>query len=426
MKDTVSRLEKEKSMKAQATRFTVIANFLLVAVVALAACAPAPTPAPTPVPPTAVPPTEVPPTAIPPTVAPTAVPAAKPVSLQLAQDPTLGKFLADGDGLSLYMFTQDTKDTSNCYDKCAAAWPPLLTTISPTVQTGVDATLVGTTQRKDGTTQVTYNHWPLYYFASDHKAGDTTGQAVGKVWWVLSGEGFIIRPAALMLASDATLGKFIADGAGLSLYMFTKDTKDTSNCYDKCAAAWPPLLTMAMTATVQTGLDAGLVGATQRKDGSMQVTYNHWPLYYFASDQKAGDTTGQAIGKVWWVLSGEGNLIRPAALTLATDPKLGKFLADGSGQSLYGWAKDTPGTSNCSGKCEQAWPPLLTVGQPTVGDGVTGSLVGTIQRKDGSMQVTYQGLPLYYFASDQKPGDVMGQGIGNVWYVIGADGNMIK
>jgi predicted lipoprotein with Yx(FWY)xxD motif len=57
---------------------------------------------------------------------------------------------------------------------------------------------------------------------------------------------------------------------------------------------------------------------------------------------------------------------------------------------------------------------------------VTGSLVGTIQRKDGSMQVTYQGLPLYYFASDQKPGDVMGQGVGNVWYVIGADGNMIK
>lgn len=296
--------------------------FLLIALIGLAACAPAPTP----IPPTAIPtamaaPTEAP-TAAPvipvtaatdtpapaPTEAPTAMSQA-PVTLELAQNDTLGKFLADGDGRSLYLFTKDTKNTSNCYDKCAQAWPPLLSPVTPTVMTGVDATLLGTTMRKDGTSQVTYNGWPLYYFAADKKAGDVNGQAVAKVWWVVSGEGNMVSPAGLTLATDSKLGKFLADGNGRSLYIFTKDTKDTTVCYGKCEQAWPPLLTVGKP-TLGDGVDVSLVGTIQRKDGTMQVTYAGMPLYYFASDQKAGDITGQGVAKVWYVLGADGKIIQ--------------------------------------------------------------------------------------------------------------------
>jgi predicted lipoprotein with Yx(FWY)xxD motif len=424
-------------MNTQHRYWSRISAFLLMGLIVLAACAPAPTP----IPPTAIPPTAIPPTAMPtnapaptavPTVAPTTAPAVVPntgvsiAALALTKNDTLGAFLADGAGRSLYLFTKDTKDTSNCYDKCAAAWPPLLTSDKPTVGDGVDAALVGTTQRKDGTTQVTYNGWPLYYYTPDQKPGDVTGQAVGKVWWVVSGEGWAIKPAALQLAANDQFGKFLTDGDGRSLYLFTKDTKDTSNCYGKCEAAWPPLLQTVVTATVGDGLDASLVGTTVRKDGSMQVTYRGWPLYYYTPDQKPGDVTGQAVGKVWWVLSGEGWAIKPAGLQVATDAKLGKFLADADGRTLYIFTKDTKDTSVCYGKCEAAWPPLLQDGKPTLGDGVDATLLGTTQRKDGSMQVTYAGMPLYYYTPDQKPGDTTGQGVGKVWYVIGADGKIIQ
>ncbi len=285
-------------------RLSRITSFLLIGLIALAACAPAATA----VPPTAVPPTAMPPTAVPPTAAPVA--AAVPVAaLSLAQSDTLGKFIADGKGMSLYLFTKDTKDTSNCYDKCAAAWPPLLTSDKPTVGDGLDASLVGTTQRTDGTTQVTYNGWPLYYFAADKKAGDVAGQAVGKVWWVVSGEGWAVKPAALELASDSKLGKFLADANGISLYVFTKDTKDTSNCYGKCETAWPPLLETGAP-TLGDGVDMSLIGSTVRKDGSVQVTYDGMPLYYFAADKKAGDIAGQGVGSVWYVIGADGKIIQ--------------------------------------------------------------------------------------------------------------------
>lgn len=168
------------------------------------------------------------------------------------------------------------------------------------------------------------------------------------------------------------------------------------------------------------------MGITLRKDGSQQVTYNGWPLYYYTPDQKPGDVTGQAVGKVWWVVSGAGQAIQPTTLQLAANDPLGKFLADGEGRSLYIFTKDTQNTSTCYDKCAQAWPPLLESAKPELGEGVDPALVGSTQRTDGSLQVTYAGMPLYYYTPDQKPGDVTGQGVGSVWYVIGADGKIIQ
>ena len=82
--------------------------------------------------------------------------------------------------------------------------------------------------------------------------------------------------------------------------------------------------------------------------------------------------------------------------------------------------------SNCSGQCAKFWPPLLTQGSPTLGQGVDGSLIGTATLADGSKIVTYNKMPLYYWAKDTKPGDTTGEGNQNVWYVVNPAGNLVK
>ncbi len=98
---------------------------------------------------------------------------------------------------------------------------------------------------------------------------------------------------------------------------------------------------------------------------------------------------------------------------------VGKFLTGEDGKTLYTFKKDTtPGTSACTGDCATNWPPFTVTASDTVkpGDGVTGTLA-TISRPDGTMQVTYNGAPLYYFAADKAAGDTNGQGVGGFWFV---------
>ncbi len=120
---------------------------------------------------------------------PTAGASSGPATIDVSQNAALGSFLVDSKGMTLYLYTVDTPNTTNCYGPCAVAWPPLLTSGAPIAGTGVDASLLGTTTRTDGTTQVTYNGWPLYYFATDKVAGDTTGENVQGVWFVITPAG---------------------------------------------------------------------------------------------------------------------------------------------------------------------------------------------------------------------------------------------
>ncbi len=104
----------------------------------------------------------------------------------------LGPILVDGSGRTLYLFKKDSGSTSSCSGACATAWPPYTTTGTPAAGSGITASLLGTTKRADGTTEVTYNGHPLYYFARDSKPGDTSGQnvdAFGAEWYVLSPAG---------------------------------------------------------------------------------------------------------------------------------------------------------------------------------------------------------------------------------------------
>jgi predicted lipoprotein with Yx(FWY)xxD motif len=113
------------------------------------------------------------------------------VTVAVAKSP-LGRILVDSRGITLYDFPPDKGGASTCYGACAALWPPLLTTGKPHAGPGVRASLLGTTKRKDGKLEVTYNGHPLYYFVTDRKPGQTTGQGVnqfGAPWWVLSPAG---------------------------------------------------------------------------------------------------------------------------------------------------------------------------------------------------------------------------------------------
>jgi predicted lipoprotein with Yx(FWY)xxD motif len=116
-----------------------------------------------------------------------------------------------------------------------------------------------------------------------------------------------------------------------------------------------------------------------------------------------------------------------AHVKLATT-KLGTILVDSKGITLYDFVKDKGTTSVCYGACAALWPPLLTTGKPVAGPGVHKSLLGTTKRKDGKLEVTYGGHPLYYFVTDRKPGQTTGQGVnqfGGPWWVLSAAGKEI-
>ena len=114
----------------------------------------------------------------------------------------------------------------------------------------------------------------------------------------------------------------------------------------------------------------------------------------------------------------------PAAavqVKVAQDPKLGAYLTGADGRSLYLLTSDTMNTTTCTGGCAAAWPAfeVAASGDVTAGDGVTGTLATTTRADDGKAQVTYNGIPLYYFAKDAKAGDINGQGVKGVWFLAG-------
>jgi predicted lipoprotein with Yx(FWY)xxD motif len=108
------------------------------------------------------------------------------------RDTSLGKILVDSQGRSLYLFKKDTGPTSTCSGACAVAWPPFTTSGTPQAGSGAKPSLISTSARSDGKTQVVYNGHPLYYYAGDSQAGDTNGQDLnqfGAPWYVLSPAG---------------------------------------------------------------------------------------------------------------------------------------------------------------------------------------------------------------------------------------------
>ncbi|MBU6321604.1 MAG: hypothetical protein KGI78_02230 [Patescibacteria group bacterium] len=150
-------------------------------------------------------------------------------------------------------------------------------------------------------------------------------------------------------------------------------------------------------------------------------------------------------GVVWWIVGSAAPRTAPApqtnagvatstAMTASSTPaipganltlgqdknaKVGSFLIGYNGMTLYTYAKDAAGVSNCTGQCAANWPPyVVTSTDNLVGESPLDSAkIGTLRRADGSTQVTYGGKPLYFYAGDSASGDTAGEGVGGVWHV---------
>lgn len=327
-------------------------------------------------------------------------------TVMLGGSDELGPFLTDAAGMTLYIFTNDEPGVSNCSGDCAAAWPPLTVEEgeNPTLAAGISG-MLGVIEREDGTRQVTYNGWPLYYWMNDAAPGDATGQGRNDVWWVAA-------PPAVGLGMSA-LGSVPVDSMGMTLYTFANDTDGVSTCEADCLANWPAVMTQDPEAlSLQPGLQ-GEFTASARSDGSQQVALNGMPLYTFAGDMEAGQANGEGMGGVW-------SAARLPALSVMASDEFGSMLVGPNGMTLYTFGMDEEGVlaSACEDNCAVAWPPLVVpAGSEVMVAGDVMGEVTTFERPDGTTQVAYNGWPLYYWFRDVVPGDTTGHNVQDIWFV---------
>ena len=143
----------------------------------------------------------------------------------------------------------------------------------------------------------------------------------------------------VMTADDPELGTFLTDPEGMTLYLFTKDEPGVSNCYDQCEENWP-VFTAEEPLTLPESVPGELT-LIERTDGSTQVAYNGWPLYYWVDDTAPGDTTGQGVGDVWYVVNPAATaaeMVIPGMATPAASPMAGNVVE----VSLTDFAIDMP------------------------------------------------------------------------------------
>jgi predicted lipoprotein with Yx(FWY)xxD motif len=252
-------------------------------------------------------------------------PQAQPVSVNAADVAGIGSVLTDQTGRTLYVYTQDGTDppTSKCLAQCAESWPPLLAT-GDLRGKGVDAALLGTMTRPEGTKQVTIAKQPVYTYAGDTTLGQATGQGIQNAWFAVTplgtrtgvpaapaapaNPGGTVVPASVVAKDIPGFGPALTNQDGMTLYLFTKDGKNPSKstCGGACAKKWPPLLTAGGKDINVKGVDWDLVGMVPRADGSMQVTVGGWPVYLFTGDKKPGEVNGHGVDGVWFAVEKEG------------------------------------------------------------------------------------------------------------------------
>ncbi|MEU8777281.1 SCO0930 family lipoprotein [Streptomyces sp. NPDC048606] len=269
--------------------------------------------------------------------------------LKVREAPNLGATVTDGQGFTLYRFDKDTPKppASACEGDCAKVWP-VVSADEVTAGAGIDAGLLGSVTRADGSKQLTLGGWPVYRYAKDTKAGDTLGEGVGGTWHALGPTGKPAAPAGsagsgadpgapdtgaygdtantgnggntgnsgnsgnsgnaagLSTRKDPRLGTIVADGAGRTLYRFDKDSAWPMRigCLDSCLDTWKPA--SPVDKAMVSGVAAELIGTVKRPDGSEQLTIDCWPVYSFTGDQRPGDTTGHGKQGLWFAVTDRG------------------------------------------------------------------------------------------------------------------------
>lgn len=340
-----------------------------------------------------------------------------------------GRVLVTSKGMPLYVFSGDALpfsmapgalqlactalNTAANGIPCTKPWPPLLATGPLVARQGVKQSALGTLTR-DHVTQVTYHGRPLYTFFKDtpyHPAGEDITAFKGAFHLEsLSGApdagvakiGLEVSPAGVVLSTPTTSG-------ARSVYTLTFDPNRTSTCKAACTAIWPPVLSTRRPVAMA-GTDPRLLGRIRRPSGAFQVTYAGRPLYMFAFDLSTGAPAGLTNGEdfadsfahgVWYTLSPQGTPDSATAVIETESSSLGTVLAyksgfTGAAITLYAYSTDTSSMSTCRGACARYWPPVLTTTAPLAAGTANSSLLGEIQRPNGTFQVTYGGHPLYF------------------------------
>jgi predicted lipoprotein with Yx(FWY)xxD motif len=366
-----------------------------------------------------------------------------------------GRVLVTGSRMSLYLFTGDGFPPIACTalnkapdgtTKCTDAWPPLLATGRLVARRGSGVRQAGLgTVTRNHVKQVTYFGHPLYRFIGDGAAGQMNGQnfpAFDGQWYLDLTSG---RPAigvASVMTERSRLGTVLAGGTALgrrTLYTLSFDTPNMTTCTGACAALWPPLLTSGR-AKAGPGVSQRALGMLRRPDGTLQVTYHGLPVYMFSFDLGAGAPPGLVNGQylidaaangVWYTVTPRGTP-NPGTTTVGSEHSGGaNILAITAGlthatATLYAFSIDTRTMSKCTGACAKFWPPVLTTRAVKAGRGVNQRMLGTLRRADGTIQVSYNGHPLYFFALGLNSG-TSGAGaavFGGVFNLVNTNGTV--
>ena len=224
--------------------------------------------------------------------------------IALSTSTTLGSYLSDKDGKSLYFFATDAKGQASCTGGCEAVWPPFYVDnlTAEKLSSGLTLTDFTTITTTSGKKQLTYKGWPLYYYApsingtnTPETAGQTTGDGVGGVWFIAKPDYSIMLVRSQLLGhdgknykSDYTVGDglttYFTDAKGLTLYTFKNDNFKKNN-FTKADfsnnAVWPIYETDKIV--VPSALDKSKFSVIT-VFGKSQLVYNGWPLYYFGQD----------------------------------------------------------------------------------------------------------------------------------------------
>jgi predicted lipoprotein with Yx(FWY)xxD motif len=230
---------------------------------------------------------------------------------------------------------------------------------------------------------------------------------------VLVGSSLLAQdmPNTLNVSSSTGVGSYLVANNGMTLYAFKRDGLGVSNCVDNCATAWPPYtVESAEGLSVADGIP-GDIGTIERADGSLQVTYNQMPLYFWQNDAAMGDVNGNNFRTNW-------TIVAPATVYAHATADQGIVLVGEKGMTLYTFTNDEAGVSNCADQCAENWPPLVVESADALMTAINiPGVFSTLDRADGTIQVAYNGQPLYYWVNDAALGDTTGHNVGDVWFV---------
>jgi predicted lipoprotein with Yx(FWY)xxD motif len=226
----------------------------------------------------------------------------------------------------------------------------------------------------------------------------------------------------IQITNTQAYGEVLADGEGNVLYYFTPDVEGESLCEGNCAGSWPIFL--AGELTVGADLEVGDFAIIARSDGSSQTTYFGWPLYYFAGDNQAGDTNGDAIesfGGIWYVAKADYSVVNASQQLVGHDGNnytanategegITTHFTDINGRTIYIFAFDSANTNNFTAEdfSNNAVWPIFHVDLSSLPSTLDNTLFAEIMVHGEQPQLTYNGWPLYYFGEDSVRGDTKG------------------